>query len=90
MATENYSPIGSSREAEESFMFHAGATIVLFLLAVAILVLGGYLTVNEVLTGGGVNAGWAGMLTLLAFLTTSYFMRESFRATQPQERGRPR
>lgn len=90
MATEDYSPIGSSREEEESFIHNAGATIVLFVLAVVILVFGGYLTVNEIMTGGGVNAGWAGMLTLLAFLTTSYFMRESFRATQPQERGRPR
>lgn len=76
MSTQSYSPIGSEREALENLTFHRRAVFLLFFLTLAVLGGGIYLTAMEI-GNGTVNAGWAGMLTLVATSTCFYFFRAS-------------
>lgn len=76
MSTQTYSPIGSEREAEENLTFHRRAVLFLSLLTLAVLGGGVYLTTVEI-GNGSVNAGWAGMLTLVFASASFYFLRAS-------------
>lgn len=78
MAINSYSPIGSNRESQANMVFHQRAVVLLSLLALGIFVGGGYLTAMEI-AKGSVNAGWAGMLTLVFISAVAYFLRVSVR-----------
>jgi hypothetical protein len=76
MSTQSYSPIGNEQETEDNLAFHCWAVFLLFFLTLAILGGGVYLTAVEI-GKGSVNAGWAGMLTLVFASASFYFLRAS-------------